>query len=177
MTSAVGIDLSLTATGVASSHGWCELVGQDGILKLPILDRWRALANLRTKIIYAVGRPGLVCIEAPALSRSRGGTFERGWLWYAVVGSLINLDIPVVEVGIGQLKRYATGNGSANKGGVLVAVTKRWPAFDTKGDDNLADAAVLAAIGAELLGSPLAPMPAAQRTVLDGLRIPEGINR
>lgn len=172
MTTAIGLDLSLTATGVASTSGWCTTIGRDGLLGLPLEERIPALRNLKWSITAAIGTPDMVCVETPAFSRSGGGTFERGWLWFEVLSTVLGRQIPVVEVGPTQLKQYATGRGLANKGAVLVEVTKRWPMFDTGGDDNLADAAVLAAIGAELLGAPLAQMPTANRQVLAKLRVP-----
>lgn len=171
----IGIDLSLTATGIASSRGWCLKLGVDGITKLALLERIAALRVLRLRLATEIGHPDIVCIETPALSRSRGGAFERGWLWFAVAGALVDLEVPIVGVDPNQLKQYATGKGGTNKGGVLVAVTKRWPQFDTKGDDNMADATVLAAIGAELLGEPLCTMPATHRAALAKLRLPEAL--
>jgi len=177
MTDVRGIDLSLTATGLASSLGWCTTVGCDGITALPLRERVLALHKLKAELLEAIGDPGLVCIETPALSKARGGVFERGWLWFAVVSALTARDIPVIGVGTGQLKKYATGDGQANKGKVMVAVTRRWPQFETGGDDNMADAAVPAAIGADLLGEPLAEMPATHRAALTKLDLPEGLAR
>lgn len=171
---AIGIDLSLTATGIASSRGWCLKLGVDGITKLPLTERIAALRALRLRLATEIGHPDIVCIETPALSRSRGGAFERGWLWFAVTGALMDLEVPIVGVDNTQLKLYATGKGGTNKGEVLVAVTKRWPQFETKGDDNMADATVLAAIGADLLGEPLCPMPATHRAALAKLALPTG---
>lgn len=173
---AIGIDLSLSATGIASSRGWCLKLGVDGITKLPLLERVTALRALRLRLATEIGHPDIVCIETPALSRSRGGVFERGWLWFAIAGALVDIEVPIVGVDPNQLKLYATGKGGAAKGVVLVEVTKRWPQFDTKGDDNMADATVLAAIGAELLGDPLCSMPATHRAALAKLRLPEGVS-
>lgn len=174
---AVGLDLSLTASGIASSTGWCTIVGRDGltVARTPLAERVAGLRALKHELLDTIGKPDVACLETPALSRSRGGVFERGLIWFAVASALIDRGVPVVEVDPNQLKLYATGSGKANKGQVLVAVTKRWPQFETKGDDNLADAVVLAAIGAELLGEPLATMPVAHRTALAKLRLPEGL--
>lgn len=172
---AIGIDLSLTATGIASSRGWCLKLGVDGITNMPLADRVKALRALRLRLATEIGHPDIVCIETPALSRSRGGVFERGWLWFAVAGALVDLEVPIVGVDPGQLKLYATGKGQVPKGEVIVAVTRRWPQFETRGDDNMADATVLAAIGADLLGEPMCPMPAANRAALAKLRLPAGV--
>jgi Holliday junction resolvasome RuvABC endonuclease subunit len=174
----VGLDLSLTASGIASTRGWCTVVGRAGltVAATPLAERLAGMRALKQQLLDTIGAPDLVCIETPALSRARGGVFERGWLWFEVATVLeLDRDVAVVGVDPGQLKLYATGRGGASKGEVLVAVTKRWPQFETGGDDNLADAVVLAAIGADLLGEPLTPLPVTHRVALAKLRVPERI--
>jgi Holliday junction resolvasome RuvABC endonuclease subunit len=189
----VGVDLSLQATGIVrvgyGSGGriYPEVQmfrrGESGITTGTPAEISVALAslcdNLAETIISANGPrvppyPNLVLIESPALSRSKGGVFERGFLWYATVCYLVDLGIPVMAVDPGQLKLYATGVGNASKGGVIDAVARRLPMFETKGDDNLADASVLAAIGCDLMGAPLVKMPAAHRRALAKLTLPKG---
>lgn len=117
----------------------------------------------------------MVCIELPAFSRAGGGTLERSSLWWLVARSLRRREVPVAEVFAQQRMTYATGKGSAGKGAIVDAVARRWPQFETGGDDNLADAAVLAAMGADRLGHPLAPMPLTHRKALDKVRWPESL--
>jgi Holliday junction resolvasome RuvABC endonuclease subunit len=174
---AVGLDLSLTGSGVASSLGWCERVGASDITTMDLDDRLAAVGNLVGKILDLTGGggrwPEVVCVEVPAFSRSGGGVLERSALWWNVVAALRRREVPVVEIYIGQRMRYATGKGSASKGAVIDAVARRWPQFETGGDDNLADAAVLAAMGADWLGAPIGAVPATHRKALDGVEWPE----
>jgi hypothetical protein len=175
----IGLDLSLTGTGVASSLGWCERIGDDGITTIEALpERVRALESLRGRVLAAIGQNvDLVVIEQAAYSRSGGGAVERAWLWYEVVSYLLRKSVPVATVITGTLKRYATGagvrKGSSTKGAVIDAVARRWPGYETGGDDNLCDAVVLTAMGADHLGHALAPMPKNHRAALDAVQWPE----
>jgi crossover junction endodeoxyribonuclease RuvC len=82
------------------------------------------------------------------------------------------LHIPVVEVNSSSRMRYATSKGAASKGAIIDAVARRLPMFETKGDENLADAAILCAMGRDHLGEPLAPMPATHRAALGAVKWP-----
>lgn len=174
---AVGLDLSLTASGIASSLGWCLTHGKAGLtsVKMALADRTTSLHALANELLEHIGHPDLVLIEAPALSRSRGGVFERGYLWFEVVHALTARGVPVVDVAPQQLKQFITGKGSATKGEVLVETARRLPQFDTRGDDNMADAAVMAAMGADLLGAPIVKLPSTYRAALAKLRLPEAV--
>ena len=172
----IGLDLSLTGSGVASSNGWCDRVGTPDITTRSLGERIIAVDYLVDQVITLVAQPALVCIEIPAFSRAGGGALERGSLWWLVVHRLISRDIPIAEVAIQHRMRYATGKGAASKGAIIDAVARRWPIFETGGDDNLADAAVLAAMGADRIGHPLAVMPATHRKALDGVRWPASID-
>lgn len=170
----IGLDLSLTGTGIASSAGWCATEGATEITTKPLLQRLDALDDLVDNIIILVGRNAdLVCIESPAFSRAGGGTLERSALWWMVVRRLRSAGFPIAEVPIQARMRYATGKGAAGKGAIIDAVARRWPQFETEGNDNLADAAVLAAMGADQLGAPLAPVPQTHRKALESVRWPE----
>lgn len=170
----IGLDLSLTAAGIASSAGWCAIEGAPDITTKALPDRLDAVDELVDNILILVGRNAdLICIEIPAFSRAGGGTLERSALWWMVVRRLRLAGTPIAEVPIQARMRYATGKGAASKGAIIDAVARRWPQFETDGNDNLADAAVLAAIGADQLGVPLAAMPQTHRKALDIVRWPE----
>jgi Holliday junction resolvasome RuvABC endonuclease subunit len=172
----IGLDLSLTGSGVASSNGWCERVGITDVTTRSLGERIVAVDYLVNQVITLVARPALVCIEVPAFSRAGGGALERGSLWWLIARRLHHDEIPVAEIFNQHRMRYATGKGSASKGAIVDAVARRWPQFETGGDDNLADAAVLAAMGADWLGLPLAPMPATHRKALDGVKWPDALD-
>jgi crossover junction endodeoxyribonuclease RuvC len=177
----VGIDLSLESTGLARFvKGDPELavIGRSGVTVLPLYERLDAIQELAGQLfswIYSDGDPGLpdlVVMEAMATSRAYGGLVERAWLWFEVADRLRHLPVPVVEVPTRTRMRYATGKGAASKGAIIDMVARRLPMFDTKGEENLCDAAVLCAMGRDHLGEPLAPLPATHRAALDAVKWP-----
>jgi crossover junction endodeoxyribonuclease RuvC len=170
----VGVDPSLTGTGIASSNGWVEVIGykkarakDPGITQLPHAERRDALRELVQAITDTIGHPALAVIELPAPSRSGGGAHERGWLWWQVYNYLAALEIPIALMTPNQRALYATGKGTAGKGAVIEAVTRRFPDWITEGDDNAADAVVLMAAGRDWLGHPITDLPKTNRAALD----------
>lgn len=163
----IGLDISLTGTGIACSAGWCEAIGLTGVTTKPLNQRDAIITNLAHDIAQYVGpTAGLVVIEMPAYSRSGGGSHERSGLWWRVVHHLLAWDIPVIEVNPSYRSTYATGKGNAKKTEVVDAVARRWPDWQTHGDDNAADAVVLMAMGLDALGHPIATIPDKNRAAL-----------
>ncbi len=169
----IGLDLSLTGSGIASNLGWCDVVGQKDITTMPLDGRLHAVDRLAEQILTLTQQPDLVVIEQPAFSRAGAGSVERHALWWLVVRSLRSREVPVAEVTARGRIRYATGKGAGTKNVVVDAVARRFPHFETRGNDNLCDAVVLAAMGADHLGAPLAAMPATHRAALDAVRWPD----
>lgn len=172
----IGIDPSLTATGIASSAGWTEVTGEDGKRTDGYPERLARLRRVSRAAWDLLGAPDgieLAVIEGPAYSRGDPGTWDRAYLWWNLVDHLAVFGVPVAVVTTTQLKVYATGKGTAGKGAVIDAVARRWPQYETGGDDNAADAAVLLAMGLDRLGRPLAPVPQAHRRALDKIAWPE----
>jgi Holliday junction resolvasome RuvABC endonuclease subunit len=182
----VGVDPSLTATGLAYVRPWRNAwsadtlsVGRKGITvyATPLYDRLAELRKLADEIEAKVAEwtPERICIESPApgtvTSRS-SGLSERGWLWCELAWRLSAI-APLTCVTTGQVKKYATGKGICGKGAVLDAVARRFPVFVTGGDDNRADAAVLAAIAADLDNCPVVELPKAHRDALAALLAPK----
>ena len=171
----IGLDLSLTASGFASTLGWCELLGEDGITTMQLADRAAAVYRLACRIVDLAKSSDLVVLERPAAAQAYGGASERAGLFWLVVVKLRAIDIPVAEVTPGTLKQYATGKGQGDKGAVIDAVARRWPMFQTGGNNNIADAVVLAAMGADQYGQSLAVMPSINRAALKKIEWPERI--
>lgn len=173
--SVIGLDVSLTGTGVASSMGWCERVGKVGVLKHTIGERVAILDGFLADIMELVGvRPDLVVIEGASLHSQGMGTVERHGLWWLLVRKHMHRGIPLAIASPSSRMLYATGKGMATKEGVVDAVARRWPQYITRGDNNLCDAVVLAAMGADFLGRPLCAMPANHRKALDKVSWPKG---
>lgn len=169
----IGLDTSLTGTGIASSRGWCHVIGytrtrtkDPGITQLPHPARLTAMKGVRDQVLTTIGRPDLVVLELPAPSRSGGGAHERAWLWWECYDRLTQADIPIALMSTGQRALYATGKGNASKNAVVDAVARRWPAWTTEGDDNAADAVTLMAAGRDWAGHPIAPMPKTHRAAI-----------
>jgi Holliday junction resolvasome RuvABC endonuclease subunit len=169
----VGLDLSLTGTGVASVDG-TRLVRSTGHKGDTLVQRAHRLAGLHAEITSALtGSIDLVAIEAPSTGHARGSSgsvHDRSGLWWLVVTDLVDWGVPVVEVPPATLKKYVTGKGNAQKPDVRMEIFKRY-GIDLR-DDNEADAFALRALGLDLLGHPLAVMPAANRAALEKLPRP-----
>lgn len=170
----IGLDLSLTATGLANSNGETQLIGRAGVTRMPMRDRIRALKELRSDIVYwiSVRMPDLVAIELPTFSTSATGSIERHYLYLDVIDGLLMRSIPVAEVASSSRIKYATGKGVGGKNAVVDAVARRLPMFETGGNDNECDAAILCAMAADHLGEPLAVMPVLHREALAKVRWP-----
>lgn len=153
---AVGLDLSLTGTGIAivdSAGIRTALVKSKGKLADSLSQRAVRLADLTKRIIDVIPEFALVVIEQPAYSQTGGSHHDRSGLWWLVVNRLAGFQ-PVVEVAPGTLKKYATGKGNAGKDEMLAAAIRRYPDAEVT-DNNVADAVHLAAMGARRQGNPL----------------------
>ena len=171
----VGIDLSLTATGVAIADAatvTVRTVRSRGAKGDDLLSRGARLELLTSSICGLCRGAALVVVEQPAFSRTTGHHHDRSGLWWLVVAQLQAMGIPVAEVTPSGLKRYVTGRGNADKDTVLLAVARRFGDVGVT-NNNEADSLALCAMGADRFGVPLADMPKSHRTSLDAVRWPE----
>jgi crossover junction endodeoxyribonuclease RuvC len=178
----VGLDLSLTSTGVA----WLGIddgvpvvtrtmrIRSVGAKDATLYGRHERIARLVREVCSAVGYVDLLVIEQPAYSRTVGSQHDRSGLWWLVIDALIREDHArsVAEVAPTGRARYATGKGNAGKDEVLAAAIRRFPGWDITGND-VADAVILAAMGARHLGHPIDQMPAAHLTAMAAVRWPD----
>lgn len=178
MVDVVGLDVSLTATGIADSDGGLNLVGSTGVLGMELYDRIDAIDALAAEIVESVKerKPVLVVVEglevASAARNALVSVIDRAWLYLGVVRRLRGLGIDLAVATPASLKVYATGRGNATKNAVIDAVARRLPRFETGGNDNLCDAAVLCAMGSDRRGTPLALLPRAHTRALDAVHWP-----
>jgi crossover junction endodeoxyribonuclease RuvC len=171
-----GLDVSLQSTGVAViwPGGDVQLrrVRSKGKEDATLADRRMRLRDLAVDIVCAVpAEADLVVIEQPAFSRQTGHMHDRSGLWWLVVDHLTEAGHLVAEVSPTARARYATGRGNAGKDEVLAAVVRRYPTADVSQND-VADALILAAMGAAHLGHPLATLPLTHTAALDGVTWP-----
>lgn len=182
MTRIIGIDPSLTGTGLA-------FVDTDDHLVIPVETLTstgkitastderleRILAIVETVIYKAVEhKSDLAVIEAPAFSRNNAGTWDRAGLWWLLVSRLSEARIETVTVPPTTRAKYATGKGNDGKDAVLLAVARRYPHVDISTNDE-ADALVLAAIGAHLVGHPIDELPKTHLDALTKVARPAGV--
>lgn len=182
----VGLDLSLTSTGIArvcTDHRRVESVERvtsKGNADASLNDRHSRLHNLRRDIGLKCADADLVVVEGPSYGSKTGSQHDRSGLWWIVVDWLIN-DLEqdgwgktVVEVPPSTRMRYATGKGNAAKDAVLASVVRRYADVDVTGNDE-ADALILAAMGARHLGAPIDdPLPKTHLAAMDAVRWPNG---
>lgn len=164
----IGIDLSLTATGLAdldldsltfdNVHTF-GTKGKRGDKYAQRGDRLRGMADYIYRWATAGPLdPELVVIEGPAFGNTKGSQFDRSGLWWLVVDKFQSEGIRVLVVPPKTRAKYATGNGNSGKDVVLAhAIEQYVPILDGRGiaNDNEADAVVLAAMGARYLGYPV----------------------
>lgn len=171
----IGIDLSLTSTGIASSQGWVKRVQSKGHKGATLTERFERLIDLTFEITEPVmhAQPvDLVVIEAPAFSRVGGSNHDRSGLWWMVMRRFYrSTAIPVVEVPPSCRAKYATGKGNAGKDAVLAETVRRYPDFDINGND-VADAVVLMAMGCAAFGRPLVDLPKTHMAALAAVAWP-----
>jgi crossover junction endodeoxyribonuclease RuvC len=176
----IGLDLSLTCTGVAvitAGQVHVQRATSTGRADATLAERGERLRELSRRIVGVrhtmLTVPDLWVIEGPSLGQTRqGGQHDRAGLWWLVVATLQGIGHRVAEVSPAQRAKYATGKGNASKDTVLAAAIRRYPMADIAGNDT-ADAVILAAMGAHHLGHPLAPVPALHATALEKVRWPQ----
>ena len=154
----IGLDLSITATGIADIDGMTSTVGgkaSRGDARLIDI----CLAVLAEKAIGCQ----LAVIEGLAV-HGPGGAMAAAQVMGAVKITLMQAQVRYVEVPPSSLKKYATGKGNATKADMAVALYKR--AGLELANDNEVDAWWLRAMGLHHLGHPAVDLPTAHTDTL-----------
>jgi Holliday junction resolvasome RuvABC endonuclease subunit len=165
----VGLDLSLTATGVADTSGTSVLS-----TKLRGCER---LAWLREEIVCLFPplndgtQDGLAVMEGYSYA-SANQAHQAGELGGVIRLALHEGGVPCIVVSPKTLKKYATGHGNAGKEEVLAAAIRR---LNYEGhNNNEADALWLRQIGLAKW-SGLHVVPESHRVALDAVILPAEI--
>lgn len=169
----IGLDLSLTSTGVAGAD-WAQTLETWSLPRKGATraQRWARMRAAREQILPFIDSADLVVQESPAYSTGdMPGSQDQAWLWWAIYGRCAAREIPWVEVGTSTLKVYATSDGRASKEDVVQAVATRRPGLTFRGSDQ-ADALTLAAMGLDHIGHPPVVLPKAHRRALDSINWP-----
>jgi crossover junction endodeoxyribonuclease RuvC len=167
----VGIDASLTGTGVAVLDGSLRTERIESKLTGPA--RLFEIRNRVREIVASKTSPSgadLVVIEGYAFAKPMQA-HQVGELGGVLRLMLFETGIPWIEVAPSQVKKFATGRGNAKKEEMAVAIFKRFGREFRSNDE--ADAFVLAVIGQALAGCHFDNLTAFQREVIDELRNPK----
>jgi hypothetical protein len=166
-----GLDVSLTSTGVATLGG-TTTVPTTGRRADALTARHARLAHITREVLREVGDVDLAVVEGPVSYQQPGGsTWDRGGLWWRIVGGLLDRGVPVAVMSPTARAKYATGNGGSRKNAVVGEVRRRYGAVCPTDDE--ADALVLRAAGLDWLGQPPAAVPAGHRAALAGVAWPD----
>lgn len=199
----MGLDISLSSTGFAdieqngliAAFGTAYALRSRAVETSPVnqnptlrdrQERARRVEMRIAEMVFDDGPvPALVVVEQPAYGAKYGDPHDRSGLWWGIVDRLMNNGLHVVEVNPVHVKQYATGSAATrgpkkvSKAMVVAAVNDRYDVGPIRlrvADNDQADAIVLAAIGARLLGHPIDPhIPAPNLRALTKIRLPEGI--
>lgn len=177
MTTVVGLDLSLTNTGIAHIAWNGAEVTADihrAQSKGSKTDTWEArsvrILNLANEIQKRILPAALVVVEGPSFSSVSVSSHDRSWLWGKVFDRMMLNGVPVVVVPPASAKKWACGKGNADKDDMMLAAARMWPALEGIKNDT-ADALALAGIGMQLLEGPCPfPLYAYRCEVVDKLR-------
>lgn len=176
----VGLDLSLTSTGVYDPEHAAGVT-----IKVPIaknaseLQRARRLGTITKRVLEVCGLTGehyfpradLVVLEGYAFG-AKAQREHMGELGGLMKVRLMWAGVPFVVVPPSKLKMYATGRGNASKEEVLLAVARRAGAEITGND--VADAWVLFQMAAAHYSHPFrVVMPQSHDRALAGVEWPE----
>lgn len=163
----VGLDLSLTATGIAAidvTSG--ELSTAIHASAPPAEDALGGHVRRHRELVDGVvaqvvgADPVLAVVEGLQFSvkEKDSSLTRRGFLWWAVVEGLCAAGVPVMQAAPTQIKQLAVGRGNAGKPEVVAAYATAWPdAIRGSHIEDRADAAFAAALGAAWIGG--VPLP------------------
>lgn len=172
--SSIGIDLSLTCTGiVVLENGNMSL--KETIKTKPNGPTPTAEIERLHEIIEGIEghlgefMPTIAVIEGIAfMARNTSSLAQLAALNYMTRSLVYNYKIPFVIVAPTSLKKFITGSGVAEKGVLMMEVYKRYGV--TISDNNVCDAYSLAQVGLALKGGNSKDINKKQEEVLELLR-------
>lgn len=150
----IGVDPSLTATGVATP--------QDTFTIKSKADGDRRLMDLYLQVFDQAVHADFAALED--LPTHAQGAGKTGMAQGAVRVALLNADVDYVVIPPACLKKYATGKGNATKPDMRMALYQRM-GLDLR-DDNQVDAWWLRAMLCDALGTPVCQLPRTHRDSL-----------
>ena len=168
MKEVVGIDPSLTSTGVATPSGVLAVsVHSKGVVRL---------LEMRDAVMghVAVCDDPLVMLEGYSFSSRNSHAHALGELGGVFRVALFEFGVPYVEVPPTCRAKFATGRGNAGKGEVMSSVSARTGiAWSGKGAEDMCDAWVLQEMGLALLGRARYEWPRENLAALEKISLPD----
>lgn len=156
----LGLDLSLTSTGVCRPDGTTFTIRTEAAEDLEV-----RLDIIVTGIVHGIAGllPDLAVVED--LPRNARGAGSTGPVHGAVRYWLHERGVPIARPAAATIKKYATGVGNCGKTAMALAAQKRAGLdFGDHGDE--CDAWWLYAAGMDAYGLPVVELPKAQRDAL-----------
>lgn len=159
MTIVVGLDLSLTASGVCRITGWTRGAAEITLTTVKskpkphatLADQVERLASIRDRIGDLCDGADLVLVEGPSYGSKGTGVHQIAGNWWLIIDQLVERGVPVGVAPPSVVKKFATGKGNADKTAVAIGMSRLWPAL-TPGNDNEVDALAIATMAAQHLG-------------------------
>ncbi len=166
MSRILGIDPSLTSTGVAILDCGEPLSmrtiriqsappkrAKGDKTPVSLAERYERLRAIGDELMpYVVDSTTLAVVEGPSYASAGSGTWDRAGVWWHLVSRLQARRIPVAMVPPTVRAKWATGSGAAGKSPVAVGLSRLWPALPENLSDDEWDSAALATIGGQHLG-------------------------
>lgn len=164
LTPVVGIDLSLSQTGVAILHGGKVTTNYLNVKPVASEDRYlskllrfekigNGLLDMLDETIQPWTEPHIF-LEGPAYQSKGSSGHDIAGNWWLFYQSLVANGMSPHIIPPSTVKQYATGKGNANKDAVMAAVIRRYLDIDIPNND-VADAVTLMALGARYFGQPI----------------------
>lgn len=178
MTTVIGLDLSLTATGLA---WWRDgTVHVTTVRTYPVEhdhNGWSAPLRHRrimAKVMDVVGEPDTLVSKEDRLNSlevAGNSALDIAGLHAVCDYALASRRVPIAKINLRHIKQYATGNGNADKPAMLAAAVA---AFEPMlvANDNEADALWALAMAMHKYGLPLFAVPTVRAIKLDKVRWP-----
>lgn len=157
----IGIDPSLTATGIATP--------EDTFTVKSKADGDGRLMDLYMQVFEQAVHADFAAIED--LPTHAQGAGKTGMAQGAVRVALLNCSTEYVKIPPACLKKYATGKGNATKPDMRMALYQR-TGLDLR-DDNQVDAWWLRAMLCDALGEPVCQLPKSHRDSLAKVEWPD----
>ncbi|AXN53275.1 RuvC-like resolvase [Mycobacterium phage Thonko] len=175
----LGIDTSLTATGLAridvgptpGGKTWNICTATVGAPK-PTADKSkRAMARRVNALIEQIegaidASVDVIAIEGLAYAAKGDSAWVLPWVFGRVIELAERHDKALLVVGTSQRAKYVTGKGNADKDTVMLAVARQWPEAEVA-NNNEADALAVAAVAAHRIGFPICEPTAYRNEVVE----------